>query len=86
MPGCCLDSFSFKSLLENPHVLVGFLLGGRAVADLPAGAALLEQVPVRLRERVLPGLPVPGRELGEPLEDTEGRRRPKVPGRPGDLL
>ena len=75
-----------QGVLGHLPVLVGFLLGGQAVADLPAGADLLGRVPVRLPERVLPGLPVPERELEEPLADTEGRRRPTVQGRPGDLL
>ena len=73
-------------MLGHLPVLEGFLLGDQADADLPAGADLLGRVPVRLPERVLPGLPVLGRELGEPLADTEERRRPKVQGRPGDLL
>ena len=75
-----------QGVLGHLPVLVGFLLGGQAVAELPVGAELLGREPVRLPEQVLPELPVPGRELGEPLADTAGRRRPMVQGRPGDLL
>ena len=75
-----------QGVLGHLPVLVGFLLGGQVVGYLPVGADLPGRVPVRLPERELPGLPVPGRELEEPLAGTEGRCRLKVQDRPGDLL
>ena len=76
-------------VLDHVPELVGFLLGlGVPEADqgvlghLPvlAGFLLGGQAGVYLLERELPVA------LGGPPEDTKGRRRPKVQGRPGDLL
>ena len=81
-------------MLGHLPVLVGFLLGDQVGVGLPAGVDRPGRVPVGLPERELPGLPVQERDLPGlpvqglvgPLADTGERRRPRVQGRPGDLL